>query len=97
MGRNTVTAENEQPPRSQCFRRGLKIHSRSKADWGLAVSEWFFKKADVRSNSFALMQGHHGVLFPGTGTAVQEVCVTAEEDREMRANSVTHAETIRGF
>lgn len=43
------------------------------------------------------MQGHHGVLFPGVGTAVQEMCVTAGEDREMRANSITRAETIGVF
>lgn len=43
------------------------------------------------------MQGDHGVLFPGVGTAVQEMCGTAEEDGELRANSITHTETMRVF
>lgn len=39
----------------------------------------------------------HRVFFPGVGAAVQEVCGPTEEDREMRANSITHTETIRVF
>lgn len=39
----------------------------------------------------------HRVLFPGVGTAVQEMCGSAEEDREMRGNSITPTETVRVF